>query len=411
MALDLAAKEDKSLEENFNITTIFQTWSRQGGYPLLTVTRDYGTNITTMKQKKYVKFENPLINANDTSKWWIPYNYATTSNPNFDDTTPNGWLKSNETQKDLNDSINANDWVLFNKQQTSYYRILYDDTNYSLLAKQLNGANFSIIHVLNRAQLLNDLKNFVSSGRVKIETLLEFLPYLRQETEYAPWKVAHGILLKLDNFLRRFDEYHKFRAFAANLTEKFYNNNSIRDAENETAVRKFARRLALTIACDFDLQACLDATHDTLFHHIRNGLEILENRDIIYQNGAKVATSDEMELLWQQFTEMGVYVNPTLSELTVTSIATVHNQTILENYLLKTIGNDTKTDSVWRINFMLTTIGRGQQSALTALRFLRIHSTEVLMKHELDNLDEYVRHLAHNIVISEQSQKEVSIPF
>lgn len=92
---------------------------------------------------------------------------------------------------------NANDWFIFNKQQLGYYRVNYDQSNWNALAAFLSTANFNRIHVLNRAQLLDDLINFASGGYVEYDVVYNLLSYLHRETEYTPWFAADRFISTL----------------------------------------------------------------------------------------------------------------------------------------------------------------------------------------------------------------------
>jgi hypothetical protein len=52
------------------------------------------------------------------SQWWIPINYATESDPNFDSNSSFVWLEPN---KNLHITIDPNDWIIINLQQMGNY--------------------------------------------------------------------------------------------------------------------------------------------------------------------------------------------------------------------------------------------------------------------------------------------------
>ena len=65
----------------------------------------------------------------------------------------------------------------------------YDKKNWKLIAEQLQ-RNHTAIHVINRAQILDDAFNLAKSGLLDYEVALSLTSYLGQETEYIPWKAA-----------------------------------------------------------------------------------------------------------------------------------------------------------------------------------------------------------------------------
>lgn len=168
-ALDKAAKEDKTLNKNLNVKDLFGSWSNQKGFPLLKVTRNYANGSMTISQEKYTAIYRP--NEIDPSTWWLPYNFASANKPEFEKTTPLGWLPKGTREKLIEPNKDTKwtntDWLLFNRQQTGFFRVLYDERNYDLVNKALNSNDREKIHPLTRSQYLDDLAEFVRSGRLK----------------------------------------------------------------------------------------------------------------------------------------------------------------------------------------------------------------------------------------------------
>lgn len=123
------------------------------------------------------------------SLWWIPINYAVGSNPNFTSTLPHFWMQGvaavNVTDFDYND------WVVVNIQQSSYYRVNYDTYLWNLLRVHLNFYEFRDIHVLNRAQIVNDALNLAQANRLDYGIALGILKYLSREADCIPWDAVN----------------------------------------------------------------------------------------------------------------------------------------------------------------------------------------------------------------------------
>jgi aminopeptidase N len=50
------------------------------------------------------------------------------------------------------------DWIIGNIQQYGFYRVNYDDDNWNALLRQLR-TDHTVIHPINRAQIINDAWN------------------------------------------------------------------------------------------------------------------------------------------------------------------------------------------------------------------------------------------------------------
>lgn len=68
-----------------------------------------------------------------------------------------------------------------------YYLVNYDETNWKKLGEYLESDNYTKIHVLNRAQLIDDAYHLLMANQVDLDTFFEIADYLEKETEYIPW--------------------------------------------------------------------------------------------------------------------------------------------------------------------------------------------------------------------------------
>jgi hypothetical protein len=93
----------------------------------------------------------------------------------------------------------------------AFYRVLYDNENYKLLTNYLNSENYENIHVLNRAQLLDDSLNLARAGVVIYSTALDLTTYLERETDFIPWTSYFRALTFLNTRLTGTKDYENFK--------------------------------------------------------------------------------------------------------------------------------------------------------------------------------------------------------
>ena len=166
-----------------NVATIMRTWENQAGYPVITVSRS--GNQLTLTQDRFFYTEQT-----SSSLWWVPINYVVGSNPDFSSTKPDLWMQGQKTltlqSNTAPKSWGNNDWLVLNIQESSYFRVNYDDNLWNLLIEQLKG-DFLKIHLLNRAQLVDDSLNLARAGKINYEVPFAILGYLTKEIDYIPW--------------------------------------------------------------------------------------------------------------------------------------------------------------------------------------------------------------------------------
>ena len=80
-----------------------------------------------------------------------------------------------------------------------------------MIIDQLN-RDHTQIHVINRAQLIDDALNLARSGLLDYQIALGVTSYLDKETEYIPWKAALKGMAYLKNMLKRSPAYGHFKA-------------------------------------------------------------------------------------------------------------------------------------------------------------------------------------------------------
>lgn len=74
-------------------------------------------------------------------------------------------MKDSDAEITVSSLPSQDQWVLFNLQESAYYKVNYDSGNWNLLIQQLN-TDHQVIHVLNRAQMIDDALDFAKSGKV-----------------------------------------------------------------------------------------------------------------------------------------------------------------------------------------------------------------------------------------------------
>ena len=190
---------------------VMDTWTLNKGFPLLTVTRLYNQSIARLSQSRYL---NEVIYDPANFLFYIPVNVASRNHPNFTETKADFWLGA-VSQTDLMISqdfhdARPDDWVIVNKQQAYYYRVNYDDQNWRLLASQLDSEAYGVIHIKNRAQLVDDSLILAISGHVDFQVTMKILWYLRFEKDYVPWGAAEIGLDRLNRFMRQNTHYMRF---------------------------------------------------------------------------------------------------------------------------------------------------------------------------------------------------------
>uniref|UniRef100_A0A182Q8V0 Aminopeptidase n=1 Tax=Anopheles farauti TaxID=69004 RepID=A0A182Q8V0_9DIPT len=256
--LQRAVEGKDILPPTVNVPELLASWTDGAGFPVLNVHRLYRHGSMILSQTRFL--EQSVLPTDHT--WHIPYNYAYESAATFYDLTTTGWLALGAAK--IETPVPDDEWVVFNKQQTGYYRVNYDRRNWELLAEAL-AANHNAIHRLNRAQLIDDAFNLARADLLDMAVVLNLMRYLRAERDYAPWHAADKVLTYLYGKLRATEHEHSFLVYVDQLIEEVYATVTV-DTVNpgESTLYKYLRQLITAWACRIGYKDCLQRSREAL---------------------------------------------------------------------------------------------------------------------------------------------------
>ncbi|XP_025262248.1 aminopeptidase N-like [Camponotus floridanus] len=162
----------------FNIKSMIDSWATQSCFSVLEVMRNYSSNTVTIS----IRFHNKL----DVEQYYIPVTYTTESKLNFNITWTNiTWLTPRHSE--IKFFFEEDQWIIFNLQQAGYYRVYYDTENWRKIGRYLNSKEYENIHVLNRAQIIDDAFHFAVEKELEFSVFWKIAQYLSNERDYIAW--------------------------------------------------------------------------------------------------------------------------------------------------------------------------------------------------------------------------------
>jgi aminopeptidase N len=273
-------------ERNFNdfkFAEAFSSWELQRGSPIIHVSHEKNQKQFRITQKRYLNADSNNI---DSSSWFIPINFAHSSNPDFDDSRIEYYFEAGTSELIIStsniDGFDDGGWFVFNKQQLGFYRVNYDFENWHNIIKVLNSGNYQQIHVLNRAQIVDDVMNFAIDGYVDFNIALGVLAYLRHETDYLPWASAMNYLDRLDHLLLGSEVHQMFHQFVNHLVTTMYDTHGLREKADEDFLNKNAREIAINWSCRSGNVRCLRDSYVEVVDSMKEGKSIPKPLEIAF---------------------------------------------------------------------------------------------------------------------------------
>ncbi|XP_043498879.1 thyrotropin-releasing hormone-degrading ectoenzyme-like [Polistes fuscatus] len=327
----------------FNVKEVMETWIYQGNYPLVTVKRNYVTGEATITQE----IAKQCIDNNDTisigkcdlnecnDKWWIPINYATETNTNFLSTLPVHWLSPKNDSIIIN-GIDSDDWIIINVQQTGHYQVNYDETNWIKLAKYLNSPNYEKIHVLNRAQIIQDSYSMMVTNRMNLTIFLDLFNYLSREIDYIVWRPILEIYqVNLHHLIETTEGSKLIKPYALNLMNNFIESVGFDFDHDDDYRTQLTKLLIRRLACSLGHLKCIMAANTQM-------IEFLEfsNKDQypsdLKQWAYRYGINNLNESMWNKLWDIK---SNNISEI-CSFLNCIEDETVIEKYLNMTIAEN-----------------------------------------------------------------------
>ncbi|XP_067217255.1 aminopeptidase N-like isoform X2 [Linepithema humile] len=170
-----------SHEPHLFLKNIIKSWITKKYYSVLNMTRnDENSSIA-------IDFIlSPYLKANEKTKSWIPVTYTMQWSVKYNISDRLFWLTSHSLRRVI-PVIDKNDFILLNIKQTGYYRVNYDERTWYNLIHFLNSENYTKIHVLNRAQLIDDAFYLLLQKQFNYKMFWEFTRSVLRDMNFVTW--------------------------------------------------------------------------------------------------------------------------------------------------------------------------------------------------------------------------------
>lgn len=285
-ALESAISEDRTAPVGI-IASVMDTWALQGGYPLVTVERDYATNRIHISQLEFIQTTNVVTSD---KLWGIPISFTQKTNAKFDKGNADFWFQTRE--QDVANEIAASDWVIFNLQQSGYFRVNYDAQNWQLLIDELVSGDHESFPATNRAQMIDDIN--VLANYQKVDNTLRFslMEYLSRETDMIPLQAASRHVRALGRMIASSDKYYLFQRYVTKMVKNSYDTVEKFFFADEDVNTFKSRSVLIDLACTAGMEECQTLTRTLLFSELKTSSELInwEDREMVYCHGLRTAT-------------------------------------------------------------------------------------------------------------------------
>ncbi|XP_077977434.1 aminopeptidase N-like [Glandiceps talaboti] len=259
-----------------DVKGMMDSWALQAGVPVVMVTR-VGRDSVKIQQSQFIEISDGTLQEDlqETHKWNIPLTFTHQAEKEFQRPSTAWLLADNEEDTIKIQGLSNDDWILFNINQTGYYRVNYDVDNWRKLAEALK-ENYMIFPTQTRAALLNDAFTLALAGHIEMVYALQLTEYLHQETEYIVWELLKQHLPKLHVFLLKSPEFELFEKYWRNKIAPLYSSLGWNLTTND--LLEYRKRLhAIKVSCVYGNKHCLKTSHRLY----RNWMKDPQNKSLV----------------------------------------------------------------------------------------------------------------------------------
>ncbi|KAH8355088.1 hypothetical protein KR093_005376 [Drosophila rubida] len=370
-AMQQAVDANSSIAQ-LGVAPVMDSWTKQAGYPLVSVMRDYATGSVSVNQMRFLLPGD--VQAESANCWWIPLTFVVQREPNFAATQAQFWLdcrNSGNRNLTLLAKPSTREWIMLNPQVSTIYRVNYDAHNWRLIIETLNStAHVGDIHVLNRAQLMDDIMALAWLNVQSYELAFSMLEYLPHEPHVVPWKRILDVLGKHGDLLRD-EQTPLFRRFMQQLVAPLYKSCPALGATRTTSSTKMQEvslcRLAYAQACRYGVENCISEA-------LRLDRESVDAnyRDIVYCASIERGDEQQFRLVRQAFQNA---TNEAVLESLATGLGCSRNFTLLQPFLDYLLRETDMTRNNCYMQVVASALQRKQVAQQTANHILQHAAT------------------------------------
>ncbi|KAK3594679.1 hypothetical protein CHS0354_016345 [Potamilus streckersoni] len=276
-----------------DVGEIMDTWTRQMGYPVVTVREE--ANHYILEQSRFLLDENSSESDNFDSpygyKWHVPVTYVLQENP---DEKYLVWLHLGPaTLPRLTDG-----WLLGNIDYVGFFKVNYEVEMWQKLADQLN-TNHLVFRDSNRAGLIGDSFNFARAAILDYSVALNLSTYLHNETSYVPWKAFVDATDFIRGMLTKQSAYVLLEKYIRQLIAPVF--ASIGTNDTGSLPERYLRRVLLRTGCEVGVQEAINYATFMFHRWMKNGTRLPSDYSkIIYSVGIREGNVEEWDHVWNK---------------------------------------------------------------------------------------------------------------
>lgn len=197
----------------------------------------------------------------------------------------------------------------------------------------------------------------------------------------------------------RYNTNFVFQEYERGLVKNLFETYGIEDSENDSHLDKYARNIAISLACSSGLEACRNATK-TKLHAIMDGnVDFHQNvRDNMYCAALREATRADYRNVYQRLADSD---DATYRSMLIRSLGCIETKDILNNYLQTALNSTTDAVVIYRSGEqerVLSAVYQNSQNGLeSGIIFLQSNIDEAARSYGNKSIENMIKDIAGRV--------------
>lgn len=348
-AMSTAVQADPSLAGQ-SVVEFMNSWTRQAGYPVVKVNRNYQTGVVEVEQRLFSSTKEPYQKMID-QLWHIPISYTAMDAP-LDQwsTAPKTWLKDRIGV--FKPNLTKDQALYVNVDAIGYYRVNYDQRNWELLANALKKDHYK--SPITKAQLIDDAFNLAKTSQLNYSYALGMATCVSDgEESKTVWDLLLNNMAFLRYNLRTTSGFLYFQDFMRSLLSKQLERLNFGLDKPKDDNEAFLIENLVMWECYMESPRCLDwakAQFDSWVKQtdLNNNPIPSYLRSLVYNMAVRYGGRREFEFLWNVFVNS---TDPYVKSIIINNLPSTRVESLITTLLEKSLSEIPKqyAVAVWSV--------------------------------------------------------------
>lgn len=314
-----------------DVAEVMDTWTRQKGYPVVRVVLSPDGQLALSQRRFRLVPSRSDVASEPTPdlgyRWFVPLSLRTDGQG-----THLFWMNRTDVRVPFAERPL---WIKANVNQTGFYRVNYEASNWAALNHQLH-TDHRALSASDRAGLLDDAFTLARAGELNVSVAMDLSGYLSRERDFAPWATALPHLLELFRLAEDSPRQPLLQRHLLALLGPTVEALGWRD-EGSHLERKLRAELLLAALELGDPRVLQEAGHR--FDQWAQGRQpIAANlKDVVYRAGVLQGGRKEWDLCWGRYLSSQV---PSEKALLLQALGATRDLWQLQQYLQLSLDQD-----------------------------------------------------------------------